>query len=110
MSPQKDLKKMSIEEIGKLVEALSPDQLATLKRVVPGANGDGSFAELPDGSIKVSVIVPSDIAPALKEWASAADETLEVFLKHFANEAMMAYFQMDWQSVAPVEAPKGSGQ
>ena len=89
---------------------LSPAQLAAVRGVVtsaglPVATSAGSmFMELPDGSVRVTVEVPSDLAPALKEWASAAGEPLETFLKHFAIEAMNAYAQMDWASAAPVQA------
>lgn len=83
---------------------LNKEQLAAVRGVATSAglpiatSGGSLFAELPDGSVRVTVEVPSDLAPALKEWASAAGEPLETFLKHYIVEALNAYSMHDWQA------------
>jgi hypothetical protein len=107
-----DLSKLKTKDLLSLIGKLSPEQMSAVRGAAAEAGlavatSSGSmFAKLADGSIRVTVEVPSDLAPALEEWASAAGESLEVFLQHFAVESMNAYAQMDWQNAAPVVAAK----
>lgn len=85
---------------------LSKEQLVAIRGVVsaaglPVATSPGSiFMELPNGDVRVAVVIPADLMGALKEWASSAGEPLESWLQKFVVDAVTAYCQMDWQNAA----------
>jgi predicted DNA binding CopG/RHH family protein len=98
-----DLSKLKGKDLLAMLDRLSPDQLSAVRGAAAAAglpvpsSGGSLFAELPSGAIRVTVEVPSDLSPALKEWADAAGETFEVFLQHYIVEALNAYSMHDWQ-------------
>ena len=49
-----------------------------------------TLVQLPDGSIRATVIVPAEMVPVLKEWANGADENFESYLQRTMDMALSA--------------------
>jgi len=49
-----------------------------------------TLVPLPDGSIRATVIVPAEMVPVLREWASGADEDFESYLQRTMDMALSA--------------------
>jgi hypothetical protein len=99
-----DLSKLKSKDLLALLGKLSPEQLSAVRGAAVevglpiSKSANSTFMELADGSIRVTVDVPADLAPGLKEWALSAGEPLETFLQHYTIEALTAYSMMDWQA------------
>lgn len=64
-----------------------PDFAAKLRAV---QTEQQRIVELPDGSVRVNIVVDSEMAPVLREWAHGAGESFEEYLPKMVSMGLNA--------------------
>ncbi len=99
-----DLASLPPKDLLKLLDTLSPSQLAAVRGAAIGAGlapspstqVDAQGVTLPDGRVRVLVEFDPDLGEQLKLWAEAQNSPLADFIV----SALTSYVQMDWSAAA----------
>lgn len=101
----------AVESLAKLINNLTPVKLSKLRAMsktgalgrelasTPSVSVTGGLQKLPDGSVRVSIVLPPDAVGPLEAWAESAGNTLEQQIQEIAAQSITNYIFGDFGAI-----------